>query len=558
MTKADADLDRLLVAVEEQREAAERLDRTLDEALFTAQSRVRSVSDFIDTRRGSIGPEARTRLAEAVRHIGAAEAKRATDPSEAVAHANGAAMLAAQAQARPSADVEHAQRSYTGRCGGGGGGNMGAVIGGIIIGNILGGAMRGGFGGGGCRSAGDPSAGRAVGGRRHVRRRRPLLAILARACVSEGDTPTIRASSRTLTPRIDRCKLAPRCGATCPTFCASRRRATIDNNDQSISCKAARFWRSRRKRSGSLCQSKPSYSTATFRSGQAKSTRHSPPVTVDDLVLQCWGGNPPSMHHQPRLALHRRFGFRCGTRDEFAHVHDSSPTGLLGCRGSQLATVAGLASQCSVEGGQGAWPTKAACDLDGCPCRRGRRTTVDLGQRRAVTAVHDQTVIVAQLVPIGIEDVKVDDIFGVESVGGRGGCRGRSRLGSPARRSSPRSRTCVSGSSAAIYAGPHLHQFAPANPSIELAPTEHGQQLSRCGHTALTHRRFHRASSTIVGCSSDHLDGRKPMVTLRLWMDGRLGTSPHPAGVRELAQIVGVSARRHARSRKKREEVSSP
>jgi TPM domain len=147
LTKADADLDRLLVAVEEQREAAERLTRALDEALFTARSRVRSVSDFIDTRRGSIGPEARTRLAEAVRHIGAAEAKRASDPSEAVAHANGAAMLAAQAQAAAKADVEHAQRSYMGPRGGGGG-NMGAVIGGILIGNMLGGAMRGGFGGG--------------------------------------------------------------------------------------------------------------------------------------------------------------------------------------------------------------------------------------------------------------------------------------------------------------------------------------------------------------------------------------------------------------------------
>ncbi|BBY83041.1 TPM domain-containing protein [Mycolicibacterium pulveris] len=146
LTKADADLDRLLAAVEQEREAAERLNRALEEALFTARSRVRSVSDFIDTRRGTIGPEARTRLAEAVRQIGAAEAKRSTDPAEAIAHANGAAMLAAQAQALANADVEQARRSYMGPYGGGGG-NMGAVIGGILIGNMLGGAMRGGFGG---------------------------------------------------------------------------------------------------------------------------------------------------------------------------------------------------------------------------------------------------------------------------------------------------------------------------------------------------------------------------------------------------------------------------
>lgn len=152
LTKADADLDRLLATVEEEREAAERLNRALEEALFVARSRVRSVSDFIDTRRGSVGPEARTRLAEAVRQIGAADSKRATNPSEAIAHANGAALLAAQAQQLANADVQYAQQAYMGRYGGGGrggGGNMGAMIGGILIGNVLGGGMRGGFGGGG-------------------------------------------------------------------------------------------------------------------------------------------------------------------------------------------------------------------------------------------------------------------------------------------------------------------------------------------------------------------------------------------------------------------------
>jgi hypothetical protein len=153
LTKADADLDRLLAAVEQEREAAARLNRALDEALFTARSRIRSVSDFIDTRRGIVGPEARTRLAEAVRHVGAAEEKRPIDPAEAIAHANGAAMLASQAQTLANADMQNAQRSYMGPFGGGGGrgsgGNMGAIIGGILIGNILSGGMRGGFGGGG-------------------------------------------------------------------------------------------------------------------------------------------------------------------------------------------------------------------------------------------------------------------------------------------------------------------------------------------------------------------------------------------------------------------------
>jgi uncharacterized membrane protein YgcG len=148
LTHADADLDRLLANIAEEREATERLSRTYDQALFTAQSRVRGVSDYIDTRRGSIGPEARTRLAEAVRQLQAAQDTRSVNLNEAIAHANGASMLAAQAQQMANADVRAAQRAYTGHYGSSGGSNMGAVIGGIVIGNILSGALRGGLGGG--------------------------------------------------------------------------------------------------------------------------------------------------------------------------------------------------------------------------------------------------------------------------------------------------------------------------------------------------------------------------------------------------------------------------
>jgi hypothetical protein len=57
-------------------------------------------------------------------------------------------MLAAQAQQLANSDVTAAQRHYSGPYGGGGG-EMGAVIGGIILGNVLSGALRAGFGGGG-------------------------------------------------------------------------------------------------------------------------------------------------------------------------------------------------------------------------------------------------------------------------------------------------------------------------------------------------------------------------------------------------------------------------
>jgi len=165
LTQADADLDRLLAGVAEEREAAERLTRSYEKALFTAQSRVRSVSDYIDTRRGSVGPEARTRFNEAVRQLEAAETKSITNITEAIAHANGAAMLAAQAQQLANDDVQAGQLQYQTRYSGGRQSNMGAMVGGIILGNILTGGRGGGMGGGGWTSTGyGGSAGGGDGG----------------------------------------------------------------------------------------------------------------------------------------------------------------------------------------------------------------------------------------------------------------------------------------------------------------------------------------------------------------------------------------------------------
>lgn len=143
LTKADAALSGLLATLAEEQATAERLNRSLEQALFTAQSRVRAVSDYIDTRRGSIGPDARTRLAEARRHLQAAQDKAPTSPSEAIAHANAASTLASHAQSLANGDVQTMQRAYTRR----GGSDMGAMLGGIIIGDLLSGGMRGGFGG---------------------------------------------------------------------------------------------------------------------------------------------------------------------------------------------------------------------------------------------------------------------------------------------------------------------------------------------------------------------------------------------------------------------------
>ncbi|MGA8253422.1 MAG: TPM domain-containing protein, partial [Mycobacterium sp.] len=147
LTKADADLTRRLAALVEEQATAERLNRAYEQALFTAESRVRAISEYIDTRRGSIGPEARTRLAEAKRQLQAAHDKRTTNLLEATAYANGASAWAANAQSLANADVQSAQRAYS-RRGGSGGDNTGALIGGIIISDLLSGGSRGGLGGG--------------------------------------------------------------------------------------------------------------------------------------------------------------------------------------------------------------------------------------------------------------------------------------------------------------------------------------------------------------------------------------------------------------------------
>ena len=146
LTKVGAELNRLLATVIEEQAAAQRLTRTLDQALSTAQSRMHAVSDYIDNRRGSVGPEARTRLSEASRQIDAAQDAKSTDLNAAITYANNAASLAAQAQSLAESDVQSAQMAYTSRYGGGD--HTGAVMGGIIIGDMLGDAMRGGFGGG--------------------------------------------------------------------------------------------------------------------------------------------------------------------------------------------------------------------------------------------------------------------------------------------------------------------------------------------------------------------------------------------------------------------------
>ncbi len=86
-------------------------DHSLGQALSTADARLRQISDYAAKYRESIGAEAQTRLEEAKRHLAAAHGKEASNEPEAIAYANRASTLAAQAQTLANADVLAAHRT---------------------------------------------------------------------------------------------------------------------------------------------------------------------------------------------------------------------------------------------------------------------------------------------------------------------------------------------------------------------------------------------------------------------------------------------------------------
>jgi hypothetical protein len=86
-------------------------DHSLGQALSTADARLRQISEYVAKHRESIGAEAQARLEEAKRQLTAAHGKEASNELEAIAYANGASTLAAQAQTLANADVLAAHRT---------------------------------------------------------------------------------------------------------------------------------------------------------------------------------------------------------------------------------------------------------------------------------------------------------------------------------------------------------------------------------------------------------------------------------------------------------------
>lgn len=161
--EADAALDEALAGARAREQGDERARSLLDQAMLTARAAVAGAADFITTHRGAVGSQARTRLAEAQRHLEVARGLAGSrDPQGALGEAQRADALAAQARSLAEQDV----RGYGGRGGGPGmtGGGGGAVLGGILLGGLLGGGGRGGgfggggFGGGGFGGGGGPGS----------------------------------------------------------------------------------------------------------------------------------------------------------------------------------------------------------------------------------------------------------------------------------------------------------------------------------------------------------------------------------------------------------------
>lgn len=152
--KAHQALDQSLSGIRDQQEQARRAQASLQQTIMAAQSQISATSDYIAARRGGVGPEARTRLAEAQRNLDYALSISRNDPVTALTYAQQAQSLAAQAAQLAQSDVDQfggfANQGYGrgGMFGGGGGGGLGgAILGGILINSIFHGGG-GGWGGG--------------------------------------------------------------------------------------------------------------------------------------------------------------------------------------------------------------------------------------------------------------------------------------------------------------------------------------------------------------------------------------------------------------------------
>jgi hypothetical protein len=185
LEEADIALEQALAVARDAEERVRRAAASLDQALLTARSGIAAAGDFISTRRGAVGPEARTRLAEAQRHLDLAVAQGRSDPVGGLREAQLAGALAQEALQRAQSDVAgwggggYGPGGFGGGYGPGGfgggygGGRGGVDLGSLVLGGILfgGGRGAGGYGGSYGGGVGGGSFGGGGGGSRGGGRR---------------------------------------------------------------------------------------------------------------------------------------------------------------------------------------------------------------------------------------------------------------------------------------------------------------------------------------------------------------------------------------------------
>ncbi|WP_434613649.1 TPM domain-containing protein [Arthrobacter sp. A5] len=166
LEKAHSGIDAMLAGIRDQQQQAARALASLAQTIRAAQAQISSSQDYIAARRGGVGSEARTRIAEAQRNLDYALSIQRSDPVSALTYAQQASALAQQAAQLAQSDVS----GFRGGGGYGGGGFGGGGFGGAILGGILGGMISGGgrdggsWGGGGFGGFGGGGGGGFGGG----------------------------------------------------------------------------------------------------------------------------------------------------------------------------------------------------------------------------------------------------------------------------------------------------------------------------------------------------------------------------------------------------------
>lgn len=157
LTAANTQIDAAIAQGTQAVERARRAQQMMEQTLAQAESEIRAAREYIETRRGTVGSTARTRLSQAESTLTQALDLRSSDPDAALSQAGRALDLARQATASAQADVaamnpsRYESDDWGGSIFGGGGVSRGggSGLGGDILGGIIGGLLSGGGGGGG-------------------------------------------------------------------------------------------------------------------------------------------------------------------------------------------------------------------------------------------------------------------------------------------------------------------------------------------------------------------------------------------------------------------------